>query len=312
MTCPKCGHERGTDERAPAWQCPACGIAYDKLGSKRAATVIPTERTSVPGMTASSGGFRKFRIALLLIILAAVALDSWLTVLRSTDWTEPLWVVVYPINLDQGAGVSSYLRTLDDAGFASIQHYFSQQIRRYGVPLKHPLQVRLGPELTQSPPLPPRPGELLATMLWSLKLRYWAAVNDAYEGPRPDIRVFALYYPAEAGRRLAHSTGLQKGMVSVVHVFAAAEMEGSNNVVIAHEVLHTLGATDKYDLASGQPIFPQGYAEPERAPLLPQRYAEIMGAYIPESETQANMPTHLSQTLVGAHTALEIGWRAAP
>jgi len=30
MKCPKCGHERPSDSSAPAWQCPACGIAYAK------------------------------------------------------------------------------------------------------------------------------------------------------------------------------------------------------------------------------------------------------------------------------------------
>jgi len=34
--------------------------------------------------------------------------------------------------------------------------------------------------------------------------------------------------------------------------------------VIAHELLYTLNATDKYDLNTGLPIFPNGYAEPER------------------------------------------------
>ena len=28
--CPKCGHVRNAVERAPEWQCPACGIAYKK------------------------------------------------------------------------------------------------------------------------------------------------------------------------------------------------------------------------------------------------------------------------------------------
>jgi hypothetical protein len=30
IICPKCGHTRTAAEVAPAWQCPACGIAYDK------------------------------------------------------------------------------------------------------------------------------------------------------------------------------------------------------------------------------------------------------------------------------------------
>lgn len=31
--CPKCGHVRRWGEAAPAWQCPACGIAYDKYSA---------------------------------------------------------------------------------------------------------------------------------------------------------------------------------------------------------------------------------------------------------------------------------------
>jgi hypothetical protein len=30
VTCPKCGHARRAVDDAPAWQCPACGIAYHK------------------------------------------------------------------------------------------------------------------------------------------------------------------------------------------------------------------------------------------------------------------------------------------
>jgi len=30
VVCPKCGYTRGAAESAPAWQCPACGIAYNK------------------------------------------------------------------------------------------------------------------------------------------------------------------------------------------------------------------------------------------------------------------------------------------
>jgi len=31
IKCPKCGHERGPGEKAPAWQCPGCGVAYTKV-----------------------------------------------------------------------------------------------------------------------------------------------------------------------------------------------------------------------------------------------------------------------------------------
>jgi len=97
-------------------------------------------------------------------------------------------------------------------------------------------------------------------------------------------------------------------MIGVVHAYAHRELEGKNNLVIAHEILHTLGATDKYDLATGQPFHPQGYAEPDRAPVLPQRYAELMGGRVPVSETRSIMPRSLNLVRVGKVTAGEINW----
>jgi hypothetical protein len=34
--CPKCGHKRAAADPAPAWQCPACGIAYSKFSAAAA------------------------------------------------------------------------------------------------------------------------------------------------------------------------------------------------------------------------------------------------------------------------------------
>ena len=53
-------------------------------------------------------------------------------------------------------------------------------------------------------------------------------------------------------------------------------MNGANDMVMAHELLHTLGATDKYDPASDAPRFPEGYGDPRQVPLYPQQFAELM------------------------------------
>ena len=79
-----------------------------------------------------------------------------------------------------------------------------------------------------------------------------------------------------------------------------------NNVIIAHEFLHTLGASDKYDPADGLPLFPLGFAEPEKEPRFPQRLAEIMGGRIPLSDYDAEIPGSLKHVIIGADTALEI------
>jgi hypothetical protein len=97
-------------------------------------------------------------------------------------------------------------------------------------------------------------------------------------------------------------------MIVIANAFGAADSEGSNNVVIAHELLHTFGATDKYDPENNLPRLPDGYAEPNAVPLYPQRQAEIMGGRIPRSPAEADIPHSLEQTVVGRATAREISW----
>ena len=72
--------------------------------------------------------------------------------------------------------------------------------------------------------------------------------------------------------------------------------------------LHTLGASDKYDRANNQPIYPDGYAEPDKSPLHPQRKAEIMAGRIPVSERKAVMPKSFATSSIGVKTAREIRW----
>lgn len=45
-SCPKCKHVRRPDEAAPAWQCPACGVAYAK-----AAEALRPAVPASPGIT---------------------------------------------------------------------------------------------------------------------------------------------------------------------------------------------------------------------------------------------------------------------
>jgi hypothetical protein len=139
-------------------------------------------------------------------------------------------------------------------------------------------------------------------------MRFWAWRVDAPPGPAPDIKLFLLYHDPATSPALPDSLGAQKGLFAVAHLFADTTMDGSNDTVIAHELLHTLGATDKYDLRTALPISPDGYAEPAREPLYPQSLAELMGGRIPVSSTAATTPESLQQVMVGAKTAGEIGW----
>lgn len=251
--------------------------------------------------------FRKLRIAALLFILFMVAATTWLTQWRSTDWSRSQWLVIYPINGDGRVGTAAYIDTLGEDSYGAIAEFLAREAEHYGLPLAQPIEIRLAPQVHSLPPAPPPSRQPLEVALWSLQLRWWAWRNDSYDGPG-NQQMFLVYHDPEHTERVDHSLGLQKGLIGVVHAYASERQAEQNNVIIAHELLHLFGATDKYDLASNQPIHPDGYAEPDKAPLHPQQFAEIMGGRVPLSPDKAEIPRHLLGVVVGEPTAREIRW----
>jgi hypothetical protein len=252
--------------------------------------------------------FKRLRITVLLIVLAVVGINSWLAKLRATDWNHTLRVVIYPINGDRSTAASEYIQQLDEATFVPIEEYFQHQLMNYGISNSFPVEIKVAAEVLAHPPAAPRQRSALNVIFWSLHVRLWAYRADNYRGPDPEVRLFVQYFDPERTKRLDHSLALEKGMIGIIKAFAATRLAAQNNVILAHELLHTVGATDKYDLQSNQPLYPNGYAEPERRPLYPQRYAEIMGGRVPRSATMADIPRDLDETLVGPATAREIRW----
>jgi hypothetical protein len=107
---------------------------------------------------------------------------------------------------------------------------------------------------------------------------------------------------------LPDSLGLSKGLVAIARLFAGRSAEDANQVVIVHELLHTLGASDKYDPRNGLPLVPDGLADPARDPRYPQTHGEIMAGRIAVSARRAELPRSLADMVVGPATAREIGW----
>ena len=253
--------------------------------------------------------WRRLRIAILLVILLFVALDTYFDRVYSTDWNIPLRIAAFPIDADGSAVTARYIRQLPANAFQGIETFFEQEAKEYGLQMERPIRLTLAPPLSQSPPtIEPRAGRL-SILVWSLKMRYWTWRVAAPPGPAPDIKLFILYYDPAISPTVPHSVGMQKGLFGVVHIFADSDMRGSGDMVIAHELLHTLGATDKYDLSTNQPAHPDGFAEPDREPLYPQSFAELMGGRIPVSNVESTQPESLRQVIVGAKTAGEIGWK---
>jgi glutaredoxin len=72
--CPKCRHLRPADTPAPAWQCPACGIAYAKAHADVATDRAAPVRSTLHGTTSARAGLPWRAI---LTVLAVVAGLYW-------------------------------------------------------------------------------------------------------------------------------------------------------------------------------------------------------------------------------------------
>jgi hypothetical protein len=247
------------------------------------------------------------RVAILLMILLVVALTTWLDRYRSTRWHEALYVAIYPIAADESPVTARYLAELDPQVFKPIDRFFAREAARYHVSTDEPVKIRLRPELHDRPPQREPTAGVFATALWSLRLRYWAWRAGGHAGEPEDIRIFVLYHDPLLTPTMPHSLGLTKGLIGVVYAFAEPEMNGENNVVIAHELLHTLGASDKYTPADA-PRFPDGFGDPRQVPLYPQRTAEIMAGRRMLSAGRWQQAMSLDEVVIGPATALEIRW----
>ena len=253
--------------------------------------------------------WKPIRITVLLLVLAAVATSTWLDKVSTTSWDKTLWVGIFPLNGDGSEASARYISGLTAEDFASIESFFSQEASRYGVKVDRPVRVDLYPSPRELPPQLEPHANPLQLMWWGLKMRLYARrAADVPGRPHSHIRVFVLYHDPKVSETVPHSHGMQKGLFGVVHAFADTHMTGSNAIVIAHETMHTVGATDKYDLLTSVPLYPDGYAEPTSSPRFPQRYAEIMAGRRPLSDHEQEVPGALRDVLVGALTAREIGW----
>lgn len=254
--------------------------------------------------------FKNIRIISLLILLATIAIYAKDQRLVTQSWYRTLNIVVYPINIDNSPNVNNYIDSLSNDNFSNIDKFIKLQSEKFEVITSSPTQTRLGQVLAEGPPPQPEPGSnIFDNILWSMKLRFWIWQNAPNE---PDdkylVRMFVNYHELSNAKQLLHSVGLQKGLVGVVNAWGHKSQHQQNNIVIAHELLHTVGASDKYN-ASGLPIVPDGLGNPKQTPIYPQKKAEIMAGRRAISASHAEMPTSFRSIVIGNKTAQEIGWK---
>lgn len=250
--------------------------------------------------------WKKLRVSILLLILVIIVINT-MQEKAELNWKNSFFVAVYPINADGSVQTERYIQSLTQQDFEPVAESLNQQAKQYSLPLYRPINLMLGHAVTQIPPAPPSSDQWLKVMMWSLKMRYYGWKHQQDFKLKPNIQLFVLYYDPRNFNVLSHSTALAKGRIGRVNLFASTQQHEQNMVVLAHELLHTLGATDKYDLATNLPIYPDGFAH-QQQPLYPQHQAELMAGRIPVSPSKAVIPNSLAQTVVGVKTAREIGW----
>jgi len=287
--------------------CPRCGSSY--LCTLCAEVEDFRACAKCSGSERRRRRFRNLRVVVLLGILALVLSSTLSENRRLTSWSQPLQVGIYPVMLDSSPAVAERLRELNADQFQPIANFVAQQAQRYGLPLRRPILLHVGRPAAARPPEPPRQEPHWSRIaLFSLELRYWAwSTIREHELPRADVRLFIAYQDAAPGQRLPHSLGLWEGHLGIVNAYADPKMAHLNHITIAHELMHALGASDKYD-AELRPLHPDGYAEPDRRPRHPQRAAEIMAGRIPLSADALKDPDGFEEVVIGLGTAREIGW----
>jgi len=311
MICPKCGKPQPSSD-----ECISCGIVFRKYKQKAPDSPDRAPKTpstpSVPRAALEKKDsfwvkFKSFRIAILSVVLLIVAANAYWIDKRFSKWDTTLNVVIYPINADNTSEVEEYIDSLEKNYFRPIENFMQEEAALCDVLLDKPVAIHLAPEIIEMPPFLPEVRTTMDVIIWSLKMRYWSWQTDTYDGPG-DVKIYVLYRTFKNVTTREISLGLQKGKIGIVQAPATNKLINHTLLVIAHEMLHTFGATDKYDYETLLPFHPHGFAEPDQQPLYPQKMAEIMAGVIPISQTNIKKPKNLHQVTLGRKTCVEIKW----
>lgn len=249
--------------------------------------------------------WKNIRVAILLVVLLVVAVNAYRD--QNQNWNQPIHILLHPINADGLATTQHYIQQLQQDDFAEVKQYLEKNSQQYRGQSSY-FMIQVGRELQQIPPKMSEQPSILNNILWSLKFRFYAWKQHQSVDGSPSLTLYLNFYDPKQSRELKHSTALERGRIGSVNLFASSKQATQNNVVLVHELLHGFGATDKYNLNNGEPIFPIGYAQADRQPLYPQTEAEIMGGRIPLSEHKSKMPNDLNETVISILTAKEVGW----
>ena len=251
--------------------------------------------------------FKNLRILALLLLLLAILIYGWIPSSPKPDWEKPLQVTVFPFNADGSSEVEAFIEDFGPSDLAGLQSYFQNQARRHGAPVDLPFVFRLGPSIDEAPDAPEPGLSDWERLKWAIKLR-WSHWQLRRRVSDTDIVLVARFHRPVRSPIDLHSIGMPEPRFALVNLIAGSSAQGLNSVKMAHELMHTVGASDLYDPFTKEPIWPSGYARNGNSSRFPQSAAELMAGRIPITDSRSRQAEALLSTTVGRLTASEIGW----
>ncbi|HVZ37145.1 MAG TPA: hypothetical protein VG963_32200 [Polyangiaceae bacterium] len=269
----------------------------------------------MPSAAARGRLFFRIRVSILLSILLVVAIYAAVDHERRRarrDWQHPLEVALVltsqdpleALDLDALVDLRDRIEPLESA--------LEREFARYGGTFR-PIRFRVFGPVSEPLPLPTSAEQpsLLDTLRFSLSLgRYARACDHAavVDGAYYDGKVYArLASPVSARRAFVEGLAEDGGRIAVTSIELSRDSVDFGLFVVAHELFHLLGATDRY-AADGTALLPEGLGDPDLVPLYPQNGAELMARGRVLSPGREVAPADLSELRVGVLTAREVGW----
>ena len=215
--------------------------------------------------------FKLIRIVFLLSIFFVILYSTWMTEKRMAAWERPITVTVYPILGDSDPKTARFAQDINEETFDAVNRFFDRESGIYGFSVTPAFRFQLAEVSENRPPKIPGQFDPAAIALWSLKMRWWAWMMDLGDGLiQSDIQMFVIYHSLNGNNEVGISVGMRKGRYGIIKFYAKDSFQDRNLMVFTHEMLHVLGASDKYVLSTAEPIFPHGFADPDQRPLFPQ------------------------------------------
>lgn len=272
---------------------------------------------------ARSDWFR-IRVAALLAVFVGVLIYAWHDIAsrsRRTHYDKPLEVAIVLLEpSDRTAAFEPALVSMQRR-VRALEDRLNGEFARYRPDGQARLSLSLyGPVVSGPPPSAPSTGSSWIQTFMDLarysfdSWRYTRSVDLATALPSRafDARIYVVLEPSrDPERSFVEGYSEKGGRVGIARVQLDETTVDLGLFVVAHELMHTLGADDKYG-ADGSALIPTGLGDPEQQPLFPQRMAEVMARNRVVEPGVETIPTSLDELSIGRWTAAEIGLLQAP